>query len=299
MQNNAPSEPLITVVIPTFNHAQFLKKAIQSVINQTYAHWEIIVVDNNSIDNTHEVLDSFSDSRITTLKVNNAGSIALSRNVGLVNAKGEWIAFLDSDDWWTPNKLTVCSRFFTKDNDLIYHNLGVSDSSVKGNTIKSRQVKSPVLLDLLLRGNTIATSSVVVRRSILDLISGMREDISLAGTEDYNTWLRISLLTEGFTRIPKILGFYRLHGENLSLKNAYLPPRIAIEEFLPILNIKNRRRVEANLNYVVGRLKYKSGNYSEARYEFEKTFHGGSLMIKLKIIWMLSICHILLFKQKF
>ena len=111
--------PLITVGIPSYNHAKFLAKALDSATKQTYSNLEIIVVDNYSSDGTDEVLSSFNDPRISIVKVSNGGSIAVSRNIILNKSQGEWIAFLDSDDWWTLDKLDKCSKYFREDIDLI------------------------------------------------------------------------------------------------------------------------------------------------------------------------------------
>jgi glycosyltransferase involved in cell wall biosynthesis len=96
MNDNA--SPLVSVVIPTYNHARYLGRALQSVLDQTYKNWEAIVIDNHSTDNTAELIASFADQRITYLKIHNNGVIAASRNAGIRAAKGEWLAFLDSDD---------------------------------------------------------------------------------------------------------------------------------------------------------------------------------------------------------
>src|SRR3990172_8575884 len=115
--------PLVSVVIPTYNHARFLGRALQSVLDQTYTNWEAIVIDNHSQDNTDEIVDSFRDPRIILLTIYNNGVIAASRNMGIRAAKGEWIAFLDSDDWWTPNKIQVCLEQINDKVDLVYHSL--------------------------------------------------------------------------------------------------------------------------------------------------------------------------------
>ena len=99
------TSPLISVVIPTYNHAEFLKVAISSVLAQTYQNFEIVIVDNHSNDHTREVVVSFSDDRIHLHKINNNGIIAASRNLGIDHAEGDWIAFLDSDDYWYPTRL--------------------------------------------------------------------------------------------------------------------------------------------------------------------------------------------------
>ena len=97
--------PLISIVIPSYNHARFIKNAIDSILNQTFLNWEVLVVDNYSSDETDIVLEKYIDNRIRCFKIKNEGVIARSRNKGILEAKGDWIAFLDSDDWWTNTKL--------------------------------------------------------------------------------------------------------------------------------------------------------------------------------------------------
>ncbi len=103
MNSDTGTGTLVSVVIPTYNHARFLGRALQSVMDQTYKNWEVIIIDNHSQDNTDEIVEAFKDPRITLLKIHNNGVIAASRNMGIRAAKGEWIAFLDSDDHWYPN----------------------------------------------------------------------------------------------------------------------------------------------------------------------------------------------------
>ena len=101
----ATAHPLVSVVIPSFNHAGFIARAMQSVVEQTYPNWEMVVVDNHSQDDTDRVVGGFDDIRIRLFKIHNQGVIAASRNLGIREARGEWIAFLDADDCWYPRKL--------------------------------------------------------------------------------------------------------------------------------------------------------------------------------------------------
>lgn len=87
--------------------ASLLDEALKSVISQSYDNWELIIIDNHSIDNTDEILKKYTDNRIKILKINNNGIIAKSRNAGLAKASGDWIAFLDSDDIWYPQRLEI------------------------------------------------------------------------------------------------------------------------------------------------------------------------------------------------
>lgn len=96
---------LVSVIMPSYNTARFIKETIQSVLNQTYENWELIIVDDCSTDNTDEVVASFSDNRIKYLKNAQNSGAAVSRNRAIKEAKGKWIAFLDSDDMWEADKL--------------------------------------------------------------------------------------------------------------------------------------------------------------------------------------------------
>ena len=101
----ASNEILFSIVIPTYNRANLIKRCIESVINQTYQNWEAIIVDNYSEDNTEEIVSSFNDERIRFYKNHNYGVISVSRNFALDNSNGHWICFLDSDDSWASDKL--------------------------------------------------------------------------------------------------------------------------------------------------------------------------------------------------
>src|SRR5689334_17428665 len=98
--------PQVSVVIPTYNRAADLRRALGSVVAQTCERWEALVVDNHSTDDTRQVVESFRDGRIRFLQVSNQGVVAVSRNLGVRNAVGDYVAFLDSDDWWLPEKLS-------------------------------------------------------------------------------------------------------------------------------------------------------------------------------------------------
>ena len=114
---------LVSVIMPSWNTAKYIGESIQSVIDQTYKNWELIIVDDRSTDNTEEVINTFNDSRIRYYKNSNNLGAALTRNRALREAKGEWIAFLDSDDLWQPNKLKEQLGFMNKNNYVFsYHN---------------------------------------------------------------------------------------------------------------------------------------------------------------------------------
>ena len=98
---------LVSIIMPSYNTAPYIRETIQSVLDQTYQNWELIIVDDCSTDNTDEVVASTKDERIRYLKNEKNSGAAVSRNRALREAKGRWIAFLDSDDYWETNMLEV------------------------------------------------------------------------------------------------------------------------------------------------------------------------------------------------
>ena len=121
---------LVSIITPVYNCAKFIAETINSVIAQTYINWELIIVDDCSTDDTENVVRSFQDQRIHYYKnVENSGA-AISRNRALREAKGRWIAFLDSDDLWLPNKLDRQIKFMMDNHiSFSYTNLGVIDEA--------------------------------------------------------------------------------------------------------------------------------------------------------------------------
>jgi len=287
---NYTASPLVTVVIPTYNHARYLGCALQSVLGQTYKNWEVIVIDNYSTDNTDEVMARFVAPNITYLKIHNNGVIAASRNAGIRAAKGEWIAFLDSDDWWTVDKLEACFECINDKVDLVYHNVEIVTEQpriLRRKITKYWQVKPPVLIDLLVRGSVIVTSSAVVRANLLKRLNGMNESPDMVAAEDYNTWLRISQLTDGFRYVSKKLGFYQLHNQGVSQKDMSIPVQHAVVDFIDVLNPAQKKKFLANLRYTKGRFEFLAGNTAIAKQNLLFSLRHGQLSIKLKSAIML------------
>lgn len=109
-------EELVSIIMPSYNTANFIGATIGSVLIQTYKNWELLIVDDCSTDNTDEIVSRYDDERIIYLKNAKNSGAAISRNIALENAKGKWIAFLDSDDLWYPTKLEEQIKFMKKIN---------------------------------------------------------------------------------------------------------------------------------------------------------------------------------------
>lgn len=284
------SSPLISIVIPTYNHSKFIGKAIKSLIYQTYQNWEAIIIDNYSIDQTLNEIKNYPDSRIKYFQINNGGVIAKSRNYGINISRGDWIAFLDSDDWWAHDKLEVCVSNINDEVDFIYHNLETIYNKprtfLKTNTSKGRKLRKPILNDLLVStikdGNAIGNSSVMVRKNIFSKIGGISEDLNLVGSEDYNTWLRIAQITDHFKYLNNILGYILIHETNVSKKDMSIPQRHAVKEFMHKFDTNQKRNLEVKLRYMSGSYNYLKNNYTKAKEDFIFVIKNGEYNLKLR-----------------
>jgi len=295
---NNSSDPLISIIIPTYNHSRYLGRALQSIYEQTYGNWEAIIVDNHSTDDTYDVVKRFVDPRVSYLKIHNGGIIAASRNMGIKAAKGHWLAFLDSDDWWSTDKLEICSKYIDDNLDLIHHDLDIvydQHSLFRRNVTCSRQLKSPMLKDLLIKGNAIVNSTVIVRKKLLTKVGGISEDKNMVASEDYNTWLRIAALTDRFKYLPKSLGCYQIHSNGVSQRDMSRSDHAAIAEFKGQLTPDQLGEVEKLLSYVSGRFNYLKKEYTIAELALKKALPSKSPLITVKAVMMLAI--IFMFKK--
>ena len=282
--------PLISVVIPTYNRAELIGKAIQSILDQSYKDWELIIVDNYSDDNTKEIIRAFNDDRIILLSTPRTGSVAVSRNLGVSHSSGEWIAFLDSDDWWFPRKLEFVSEIIQQGPDLIYHDLQIVSLDglpIKRRRTKSRRLKSPIYFDLLLEGNDIPLSSVVLRKSVFTFVNGMNESPNFLAIEDYDAWLRIAQVTEKFIHVPKILGAYRLHEGNIGHLNNFQYLSSALSAHLNKLDSSQLRRYQSLYTYQIARDLYKKKFFRESTVPLIFSLKYARISLSFKALIML------------
>ena len=285
-------DPLISVIIPSYNHCLFIKNAIESVIKQTYLNWELIVVDNNSTDNTNKILNEFRQHNLNVIKVTNNGVIAISRNIGIKASKGNWIAFLDSDDSWKENKLEICVKEMKSGIDLIYHDLIIHDLNYrfyKKKKLKGRFLSNPPIIDLLCHGNCIYNSSVIVKKYILEEIGYISIDNKMIACEDYNTWLKLSYLSNGFKYIPKSLGYYTIHDNGISRKNMSIPMHNATIEFVKTLSESQKKKYKANLEYANCRFRHNNSFDNSVQINLLFCVWYGNYEIRMKSIYMLFV----------
>ena len=289
--------PLVSIVIPTYNRACDLEQALKTVQSQTYMNWEVLIVDNYSTDNTDEMINGLNDERIKLFKIHNNGVIAVSRNLGIQHALGEYVAFLDSDDWWAPRKLEESLKYLEAGEDVVYHDLFLvtkHSQRLHWRKAKVRDLNSPVFNDLVKNGNGLNNSSVVLRKGILQKIGGISENVALITMEDYDAWLRAAKITEKFKRIPKTLGYYWAGGGNASNASSTITALKSFEE-VHADDIENLSAGNGFLwvNYSKGRAYYKLGSYDIAKETLKKIYREPPpLLMSIKILWMLLLIEI-------
>jgi GT2 family glycosyltransferase len=212
--------PLVSVIIPTYNRADHIGEAIRSVQAQTHRDVEIIVADDGSIDNTADIVGQFGDS-VIYIPLPHRGQPAAARNVGLGVARGQLIAFLDSDDLFMPDKLALQLSAFDihPEAGLIYSNghfFRDDPRQATGYALDGLPAPSGDVLPELLQGNFIASPAVaLIRRSCLDAVKGFDENPSFVAVEDYDLWLRIAARFP-IIYVPGDVAAIRRHKQSIS-----------------------------------------------------------------------------------
>ncbi|WP_420393214.1 glycosyltransferase [Acuticoccus sp.] len=192
MPRTPPSDPLVSVVIPTYNRAHLLGGTLESVLAQTFRRFEVLIVDDGGDDDTEAIVAALDDQRLSYIRQPRNGGVARARNRGLDAARGDYVAFLDSDDLWRPGKLAAQVELMTGSPDrvgIIY--TGVEEHGADGSVILSRpDRRGDVWVDML-QSNVIhgGASNALMRRAAADIVGGF--DATLPAAEDYDYWLRV------------------------------------------------------------------------------------------------------------
>ena len=210
---------LVSIITPAYNAEKYIKDTIESVIAQTYTNWEMIIVDDASVDNTKNIIKFYKekDKRIKLIALNKNQGVANARNTAIENAKGQYIAFLDADDIWQGEKLQKQIQILQTNNvDITYTAYLMIDET--GKTIKKRSVKETLKLKDLLKENSIIFSSVVCEKEIINDKNFKSEWYH----EDYIFLLDLAKESKTFKGINEGLTRYRVHqrGRSFNKKTA-------------------------------------------------------------------------------
>jgi glycosyltransferase involved in cell wall biosynthesis len=190
--------PTISVIIPTWNRAATLRAAVESALAQSLPVLEVLVCDDGSTDGSQALVDRISarDPRTRWLDGPRAGRPAIPRNRGIRASRGEWLAFLDSDDAWLPNKLAVQLEAAGRLRcDAVCSNAVRLVAGIEAGSLLDWKEETLNLSDLL-QVNRVICSSSVVRRSLMLRTGGFPESAEMKAIEDYGLWLRIATLSK-------------------------------------------------------------------------------------------------------
>lgn len=219
MNNNRPdmgSQPLVSIIMPIYNTAAYLAESVESILNQTYPVWELFLINDGSTDGSDVVARQFlADPRITYLEHENSRA-AFTRNRGFKVCRGEFIAFLDSDDIWHSEKLEKQLRMFAEHPEagVVYAQRDVVDSEGKPMANGYRpQLHSGFVLNELYVDSFICMSSAMMRRKVVDEVGVFDETCRVS--EDWDFWLRVACRFT-FQHSDELLVKYRIHGTQVS-----------------------------------------------------------------------------------
>lgn len=181
---------LVSVITPTYNRAKFLKEAISSILNQDYPNFELIVVDDGSIDETASIIDDYGN-RIKYIRIAHQG-VSRARNVGISQAKGELISFLDSDDIWRPKKLSIQVEFFKYHPDALVcqtEEIWIRNG-VRVNPKKYHKKPSGMIFEQCLKRCMVSISAAMMHKALFEAVGLFDESFPVC--EDYDLWLRVA-----------------------------------------------------------------------------------------------------------
>ena len=274
------NNPTISVIIPTYNRANFLTQSIPSVLNQTYRNFEIIIVDDNSTDNTVEVLENYDDKRIKYIKNNENRGVGSARNQGIKIARGEYITFLDSDDTLLSPKFEKQLNKF----ELLSDDCGLVYCGFCYVFDYTGQIQKRIfpkfqgnVFDNLLGGNIFPIHAPLVKRECFEKCGQF--DVSLPACEDWDLWIRFARHYK-FAFVPDILTKYYIHGQQKSveIRKVIMARKSIVEKYQseleqrPRILARHLRRIAAL--YCLSDKSMKGREYFIASIRYDPLYYG-------------------------
>lgn len=292
-----PEKIYFSIVIPTFNSEKTIEETITSVLNQNYKNYEIIIVDNNSSDNTMQILDNFKTTNINIYKIKNNGIIAKSRNFGVQKSKYEWICFLDSDDIWLDNKLNHLNSLIlnNKNFDIFAHKEFINYKQKKiVKKIRYKYDKNIKFLDNIINENFLSPSAVCIKReSLITLNLYYNESKKFVTAEDYHFWITLALSKFKLYFSNEYLGVYNINTNNFSLNTSLHNQNIknVLFDFLNKSNDIYNEKILYKINILELKSNFYNKNYLNLILIFFKK-------ILLKKFFFQNIIYYLIYKKK-
>ena len=212
-------QPLVSVIINCFNGEMYLREALNSVIAQTYKNWEIIFWDNQSTDQSAGIFKSYNDIRLKYYYASSYTSLYQARNYAIKKCNGEFIAFLDSDDWWTSEKLEIQMNLFEdKEVGLVYSNYYIyNEETQRKKLVSKKKLPSGTVTNSLLTNYNVGIITVIIRKVLFDRFKdGFDGKYNIIG--DFDFIIKLSKFSK-FACIQTGLSYWRSHKNNSSYIN--------------------------------------------------------------------------------
>lgn len=305
-RSHSKSQPLISIITPTYNHEKFIGECIESVLAQTYPHWEQIIIDDGSTDRTEEIIAQYNDERIKYIKQDNIGIWRLSEtyNRALEISQGELIAILEGDDFWPPDKLEMQILAFNRPGVVLSWGKCIATNRM-GRTLYicnnnlnwfKNRIREELIQKLLLE-NFIPACTAICRKDALLSIGGFQQPQQVPYV-DYPTWMQLSLIGE-LKPVDEVLGFWRRYGNQITAKMSIdmtmagdrcvmsffqsLPGPLRASCGLGMKELQDRHMHNmAAMHFYAGRISLLGRQWIEARKNFRQALQGGTPFLKAK-----------------
>ena len=219
MNNNMNEQPLVSIIMNCYNGETYLQESINSVLSQTYKNWELVFWDNKSQDKSAEIFKGYEDKRFKYFYANKHTTLYKARNLAIKESRGDFIAFLDTDDLWDENKLELQMCYFNNlEVGVVFSNFWLfKNNNKKKKLYTKKKLPSGKILDQLINNYNVGILTVVIRKTFyLKLIEKFDERFSIIGDSDL--FMRLSKICL-FEAVQKPLASYRSHDKNLSKLN--------------------------------------------------------------------------------
>ena len=283
---------LISIIMNCHNGEKFLKKALNSILQQTYENWELIFWDNKSSDKSKNIFKKFKDSRFKYFYAKKFSDLHRARNFAIKKAKGKFITFLDTDDFWLPDKLTLQIKKFTdRSTNFVYGNCWL----IKKNYLFNKKIYYPgylpegYILNHLLKSYTIPLPTIMIRTSALKKLKFIFNDkLKIIG--DFDLSIRLSEKNK-FKCLQEPIAFYRIHDNNFSSRNRLLEIKELTDWYYAAKKGKFGKNISINPNLKFVKKKIKNLNFIyNSKMNFTrsflfliKNFNNENLIIFLKV----------------
>ena len=295
---------LVSIIMPTYNQAEYINAAIDSVLAQSYPKFELIIIDNSSTDSTCAVVQSYNDPRIKYLKFDNKGVIAAARNYGVNHSKGSILSFLDSDDIWLPEMLNTQLNLLCDEFSLVSSSFEpIGNTSICRhhlNYIGEKNVKHFDYEDII-NGNPIMTSSVILYKSNFESVGGFDESLEFRFIEDWELWLRLAVHKKVLINGAKLLQYRISYKADRDLRDVKIRTLLIIKKHLELnyINESTYKSAQGSCYVDIGKAHLDVNDRNGVNYYFKGLVLANGMHNKFRAAAGLTLFYTPAFLRKF